>query len=429
MTNLNELQKKIGYEYTFDCVQCGYCLPACPTYETMRKETHSPRGRINLVKMAAEGKLNLEEIRDPIDKCLGCRACQVVCPTGVEYGRILEGAKEVLSDNQQLSFSKRVAKNFIFNDLFPNPSRMNLLGNLMWFYQVSGFQNIVQNIKILKIAPLNLGKFEAIMPKITSPNQRQKRKVVVKAEGKKRIKVALFTGCIMDTMFYETNQNTINLLKKSGAEVVIPEKQTCCGALHSHAGDVSVAKNLARKNIEVFEKEEIDYVINNAGGCGAMLKEYDHLFENDPEWSGRAKRFVNQSKDISEVLYELDGLTLTKSVKDIVTYQPSCHLSNVQKVHDEPLKLLNSIPGIRYKEMKDYNGCCGSAGIYNIVNYQESMEILDSKMEKFKPTQATTIVTTNPGCLLQMKMGIKREKLEGRVRVVHLVDLLMEASE
>ncbi|WP_209123659.1 (Fe-S)-binding protein [Alkalihalobacillus sp. BA299] len=429
MDNLKELQDKIGYKYTFDCVQCGYCLPACPTYDSMGKETHSPRGRINLVKMAAEGKIDLEEIREPIDKCLGCRACQTVCPTGVEYGKILEGAKESLADQQQLSMPQKAAKSFIFNHLFPHRSRMDSFGNLMWFYQASGVQKVVRGLKATKLAPLHLGEFESIMPRVVSPNKRKNRQAVVKAEGKTKTKVAFFTGCIMDSMFYETNQNSIELLRKSGAEVIIPDSQTCCGALHAHAGNVSDAKELAKKNIEAFEKENIDYVINNAGGCGSMLNEYGHLFDGDQEWGERARRFVAKSKDISEILYELNGLTFTREVNDVVTYQPSCHLTNVQKVVDEPLELLKNIPGIEYREMQDHNRCCGSAGIYNIVNYDDSMEILDSKMEKYKPTKATTIVTTNPGCLLQMKMGIKRENLEDRVRAVHLVDLLIEAIE
>ena len=233
----------------------------------------------------------------------------------------------------------------------------------------------------------------------------------------------------MDSVFHKTNRNTLTLLEKAGADVVVPEGQTCCGALHAHAGKGKDAKELAKRNIEAFEQIDVDYIVNNAGGCGAMLVEYDHLFEDDPEWIDRAKRFVAKTRDISQVLVELNGLTFSKEVNANVTYQASCHLTHVQRVTDEPLELLKSIPGIRYREMKGYDRCCGSAGIYNIVHYEDAMDILDVKMKKAKETEAAIIVTTNPGCLLQMKLGIKREGLEDKVRAVHLIDLLAEAVE
>ncbi|MBM7096936.1 (Fe-S)-binding protein [Bacillus sp. H-16] len=424
--SLKELQEKIGYSYTFDCVQCGYCLPACPTYETMGKETHSPRGRINLVKMAAEGKLDLSDLRDPIEKCLGCQACVTACPTNTQYGKILEGAKEVLNEESTLPFPKKKVQDFIFNRVFPSSKWMDTIGHFTWAYQKTGLQKFARKTGLSNFAPLNLAKFEQVLPNQVSPKVRSSRKGFYPAVGKAKASVAFFKGCIMDSTFYSTNQNTISLLNHAGADVYIPDEQTCCGALHAHSGEGDSAKVLAKRNIEQFEKYDVDYVVNNAGGCGAQLVEYDHLLKNDEQWRERAISFVRKSKDISSVLFELGGLPSLVEKQEVVTYQPSCHLTHVQKVTEAPKLLAKSAPGVTFKEMDDEQKCCGSAGIYNIVNYKEAMEILDVKMAKVKPTHAATIITTNPGCLLQMKMGIQREGLEEKVRAVHLVDFLFE---
>lgn len=428
MSMISELQRKLNYDETFNCVQCGYCLPACPTYETMKNESNSPRGRINLVKMFAEDRITIDDLREPIEKCLGCRACVTACPTNVQYGKILEGAKEVLESSEEKTKKQRITEKIIFEQVFPSKKWMDFIGNATWLYQISGLQKITQKTGITKMAPLHLGTFEAVLPDISSPLSRKKMSKHYYVKGPKKITVGFITGCVMNAIFQNINNETIHLLTLAGAEVIIPETQTCCGALHAHAGKMDSAKKLAKINIEVFENENVDYIVNNAGGCGATLIEYDHLFHYEEDWKKRAKSFVNKVRDISEILCELDGLSFTKEMNSIVTYQSSCHMTHVQKVTEEPLLLLNQVPGIRYQEMKDYNRCCGSAGIYNLVNYEESMEILDLKMGKAKDTKASIIVTTNPGCLLQMKLGIKREGLEGSIRALHLVELLVEAG-
>ncbi|MFQ3545038.1 (Fe-S)-binding protein [Halobacillus rhizosphaerae] len=426
MSNLQALQDKIQYEKTFDCVQCGYCLPVCPTYETMERETHSPRGRINLVKMVAEEKASVEDLKTPIEKCLGCMACTTVCPTNVQYGAILEGAKEVIEDNEIKPKSQQEMEDFIFNSFFPSSNWMNTLGNASWLYQRSGLQWMAQKTKVTGAAPLHLGQFEKVLPDLPNPMERLTRKRHVLPDYKLTTKVAFFTGCVMDSMFFKTNERTVELLRLSGAEVVLPKNQTCCGALHAHSGKAEAAKDLAKRNIEAFEVEEADYIVNNAGGCGAKMVEYVHLFEPGTEWHERAEEFVSKVRDISEVLVELDGIEFTTSVNRKVTYQPSCHMSNVQRVTESPRILLESLPGLHMKELSRPDFCCGSAGIYNILNYEDSMEILDVKMEDVKQTKPEAIVTTNPGCLLQMKMGIEREELNESVEALHLVDLLME---
>ncbi|NEU30887.1 (Fe-S)-binding protein [bacterium LRH843] len=423
------MHKGLAYNETFDCVQCGYCLPSCPTYHSMSKETHSPRGRINLVKMAAEGKVSLETLREPIDLCLGCRACETVCPTNVQYGKILESAKVALQkDKFEKSKSKKVFNDFVFKQTIPNETILNMMGYGLRLYQQTGLQKFAHKLGVLKMFPERLAAFEKITPQVSSPAKKKKRERILTPSMETVFKVGFFKGCIMDTMFATINDLSMKLLQESGCEVVLIEEQTCCGALQSHSGDRDITKGLAKKNIEAFESHQFDYVVNSIGGCGAMLVEYHHLFEDEPEWYDRAKKFAEKNKDISYILSKLD-VPIKKEIKKTVTYQPSCHMTNVQKVVEQPLQLLKSIPGITYIPLPEQNMCCGSAGIYNLVNYEESMDILDMKMDNVKKTHPDVIVTTNPGCHLQMKLGVDREQLTNKIEVVHLVELLAEACE
>lgn len=424
-----QLLQGLAYNETFDCVQCGYCLPDCPTYQSMNKETHSPRGRINLVKMAAEGKVSLDTLKEPIELCLGCRACETVCPTNVQYGKILDSAKVALQKEKHAhSKTKRATNNMIFKKTIPNDKRLNLLGRGLFLYQQTGLQKVAQTLGVMKLFPERLAAFEKITPTVSSPSQKKKRSKVLHPTKAPAYKIGFFKGCIMDTMFAKINDLSMKLLQASGCEVTLIEEQTCCGALQNHNGDREIAKGLAMKNIEAFEKYEFDYVVNSIGGCGAMLVEYDHLFDEESEWKERAEAFSKKNKDISYLLSQLD-VPLKKEINKVATYQPSCHMTNVQKVVQEPMELLKSIPGITYVPHKQPNMCCGSAGIYNLVNYEASMEILDMKMENVKKTHPDLIVTTNPGCHLQMKLGVEREKASDKIEVVHLVELLAEACE
>ncbi|MFD2923407.1 (Fe-S)-binding protein [Halobacillus naozhouensis] len=428
MNNVQTLQEKINYDKTFDCVQCGYCLPVCPTYETMERETHSPRGRINLVKLVAEGKASVEDLQEPIEKCLGCMACTTVCPTNVQYGQILEGAKEVIEDHQVKSTWQRKTEDFMFGSFFPSGKWMETLGNFTWFYQRTGMQNLVNSLSLTKIAPLHLDQFEQVLPTQPSPKKRSKRSKRYIRHKPAVAKAAFFTGCVMDSVFFETNENTIELLLRSGLEVILPEQQTCCGALHAHSGKVENSRELAKRNIRTFEEENVDYIVNNAGGCGARLIEYHHLFATGSSWHERAKVFVSKIKDISEVLADVEGLEFTKPTHRTVTYQPSCHMTNVQGIKSPPLELIKRLPGVTLKELERPDFCCGSAGIYNMIHYDESMDILDLKMKDVCEIQPESIITTNPGCLLQMRLGIEREGVSHAMDALHLVDLLLEAD-
>ena len=423
------IDARLAYEETFDCVQCGYCLPVCPTYITMGKETHSPRGRIHLVKMAAEGKITYSELAGPINLCLGCRACEVVCPTNVQYGKILESAKAVLLEEKKKVIPKRVKKfqEFLFASMIPNKKWMNTTGTVLALYQKTGLQKIAQKTGAVNILPVRYRTFEKVLPQTEGPWKRKERKNFYPAKGSKKLHVGFFTGCVMDSIFSAINMKSTQLLQIVGCDVTVIEEQTCCGALQSHSGDLEIAKKLAKRNIEAFEKYDFDYIVNSIGGCGAMLIEYDQLLKDEKEWNERAKAFVEKMVDISVILSQF-RLPFQKEIKKVVTYQPSCHMSNVQKRVEEPLELLQSVPGVQYVEMPNKNFCCGSAGIYNIVNFNESMEILDVKMKNIKKLpNPEIIVTTNPGCHLQMLVGVAREGLESHIRVVHLVELLAEA--
>jgi glycolate oxidase iron-sulfur subunit len=433
--NSNEKFVSLLHDLTYEaanmCVQCGYCLPACPTYESMGKESQSPRGRINLVKMAAEGKIDLQkDLAEPMDLCLGCRACETACPVGVPYGEIYEGARKVIALQEKEANQKREPaakmREHVLNHVFPRQKRLRLLGNVAWLYQKTSVNKAVQKLKLVHKASEPMGQFEKVLPRVESPLKRYKFGDVFPARGEKKATVAFFAGCVMDAMMSKINRLTIELLQSVGCEVIIPKGQNCCGALHAHQGMIDEAKELAKANIEAFEETEADYFINNAGGCGAMLREYDKHFKGDREWEERARRFVEKSRDITEVLAAFGPLPFQKEWNGIITYQDSCHLRNVQGVVDEPRLLLQSVPGAEYVEMKGSDRCCASGGIYNLIHFDESMKILDDKMENAKETKAQTIVTANPGCLLQMKLGVERSGLEN-ARALHIVEVMAEA--
>ncbi|MDQ0154074.1 (Fe-S)-binding protein [Robertmurraya andreesenii] len=426
-----EFKNRMNEDELLNCMRCGFCLPSCPTYiESGFKESHSPRGRIALMKAVVDGLIEPDEdFEKSLNQCLGCRACEPVCPSGVNYGHLLEEARDIINQNKKHSLPVRTVRKVVFDGLFPHQNRMRTAMGLLGFYQRSGLQKVARGTGIMKLFPESLATMERVLPKVPSMKEMKNRPEFLPAEAPKTKRVAFFTGCLMDTMFLETNNATMKLLQLAGCEIVIPKGQNCCGALHGHSGEKSGSKDLARKNIQAFEDLDVDYIITNAGGCGAFLVDYDHLLKDDPVWKDRAIDFKNKIKDITQILYEVD---FHKKVKlelpyQIVTYQDSCHLRNVMKTAAAPRALLQAIEGADYKEMKDADRCCGSAGIYNIVESEMSMQILDYKMEQTKSTHATTVVTANPGCLLQMKLGIEREGLSDKMRAVHIVDLLLEA--
>lgn len=360
-----------------------------------------------------------------------CRACEVACPVNVPYGEIYEGALEVINKEKEDKVAKKRMKsnkvlNLTLNQVFPYKKRLRTIGNFTWYYQNSGLNKVVRKTGIIGKVSEPMAAFEKVLPKIEAPSKRYKFNHIYEPVGEKIMSVAFFPGCIMDSVMSKINRVTIELLQKCGCEVWIPKSSTCCGALHAHQGKIDKAKELAKANIKAFDNMEVEYVINNAGGCGAMLYEYDKLLKGDHNWNERAQKFTKKSKDITEILNMLGSLPFEKEWEGIITYQDSCHLRNVQGVVDAPRELLRSIPGATYVELKDSHLCCASGGIYNLIHYDESMEILDKKMKHVENTNAKTIVTTNPGCLLQMKLGIERHEATKDVKAYHLIEILAE---
>ncbi|WP_042145153.1 (Fe-S)-binding protein [Paucisalibacillus sp. EB02] len=427
-----EFKEKMDYDELLNCMRCGFCLPSCPTYiESGMDESQSPRGRIAMMKAVVDGEIEPDEdVKRSLDLCLGCRACEPVCPSGVRYGHLLEQARDIINQNKKSSIPEKAVRGIVFNNLFPHQNRMVAATNLLGFYQRSGLQKVARKSGFMNFFPESLRTMEKVLPPVPIKKELKNRPNHLPALQRQKKKVAFFSGCLMDTMFMKTNDATMKLLQYAGCEIVIPDTQNCCGALHGHSGEREKSKEMAKRNIEAFEHVGADYIITNAGGCGAFLVDYDYLLKDDPTWSERAKEFSGKIKDITSILVELDFEKENLQLQEqFVTYQDSCHLKNGQKTFMEPRKLLQSIQGVTYVEMKDASRCCGSAGIYNIVESEMSMQILDYKMEQAKKTKAKTIVTANPGCLLQMKLGIEREGLSDTMRAVHIVDFLLEAYD
>ncbi|WP_307327017.1 (Fe-S)-binding protein [Evansella vedderi] len=409
-----------------DCVHCGICLESCPTYEVTGQEQHSPRGRVHLIKSVAEGKLSLnEQFMDPVFACLDCRACTTACPADVEVGPLIEEARGQIRQAMPLTGWKGMMSKFFLEGLFPHHERLNKVGTLLKFYQKSGMQTAVRKTGLINIMPDHLVAMEGVMPKVTqSVRKKYKHEDVIKAKTETKSEVAMLTGCIMDVMFGDVNDATVKVLTRNGNDVTIPKEQTCCGALHVHAGDREMGRKLAKQNMEAFH--DADTVITNAAGCGAMLKEYPELFREDPEWHEKAVEFSKKVQDISKYLYDT-GYEIPKAeLNTKITYHDACHLVHGQGVRQEPRDLLINIPGVEMVHMPNADRCCGSAGIYNLTNPEMAGAVLDNKMENV-PEEVEMISMGNPGCMLQMAMGVKKD---GRnQRVVHTVQLLNWAYE
>lgn len=402
----------------YQCVHCGLCLNHCPTYHALRLEPESPRGRIHLVRAAAEGRLELTEgFKEHLYLCLLCRACESACPSGVQYGRIAETAREVLGPPG--SPFARATLNLVFTQLLPYPRRLRTAARLLRLYQRTGLQRFVRSL-----LPKKLRDMDAMLPAIPG-RFFEPAQAVFPARGPCRAKVAMLNGCVMPLLFGDVNQATVRVLQRNGYEVVFPQNQICCGALNVHNGEQRAAKEMARRNIDAFLGAGVDAVIVNAAGCGAAMKEYGHLLRDDPSYGEKAASFGGLVKDAGEFLADR-GLTVPPGRLELtVTYQDPCHLAHGQRVRSQPRKLLNAIPGVKLVEMEASDRCCGSAGIYNVTHPGMSRQLLEEKMHAIAATGATAVVAPNPGCMLQLRCGAGQ--YGPAIEVYHLMDLLDRA--
>ena len=396
------------------CIHCGMCLASCPTYELTKLERSSPRGRIKLIKSVTEGTLTLTEtFAYEMNFCLDCQACETACPAGVKYGKMVEAARVEVENSVFNSF----IKTFFLKRIIPYKNRLKIIAILIRFYQKSGLQKLIRSTGILKYLFPSIEKVEDFSPIIPDKFSDQFIQEINPPVGKEKYKLAFSYGCLMNILLPEVNRDTVELLNKIHATVISPLNQTCCGSLNAHNGDIETAKKLAAKNIKEYSRYEYDYLISNSAGCGAFMKEYGELFKLDEVLAGKAAEFSKKVKDLSEFLAEAGIPEISSGFNGGVTYHDACHLVHTQKIYDEPRKIINSVKGINFIPLEDSTKCCGSAGIYNLIHYDASMELLKMKIDKIDDTNAEILLTGNPGCMLQIAYGVK--KFNKNVRVMH----------
>ena len=406
------------------CVHCGLCLNHCPTYRLWHQEADSPRGRIRQMQLVDDGRLELGDgFVTHIDRCLDCRACETACPSGVEYGKLVEVARAQIEQHYTRPLASRVTRDFVYRRLLPYPRRIARAARLLRIYQRTGLAALARGTGILKL--LGLDDRERLLPKIDREFFFAELGQTFPAQGARRARVAFFAGCVAQVTFSELNRATIRVLQANGCEVVVPAAQVCCGALPAHAGVRDVARDLARSNFAAFPVENFDAIITNAAGCGSTLKEYTHLFAVDDPAHEQAAKFAAKMRDVTEFLAELGLAAPMRSVPLRVTYQDSCHLAHGQKIREAPRKLIRAVPGVELIEMPLADQCCGSAGVYNVTQTDTSLELLALKMESVGETKSQAIVTANPGCILQLRAGAAIHRTGHEV--LHVVELLHRA--
>jgi glycolate oxidase iron-sulfur subunit len=458
------------YDLMRQCIHCGFCLPTCPTYAVLGVEMDSPRGRIYQMQAVAEGRMEVSpEFVDHMYCCLGCRACETACPSGVQFGKLIEAAREQIQlevahrppvngqakrgeteeplargdEDYPLhtdlpgtpaleTLTERLLRRFFFDIVLPSRLVTSLVFAGLKVYQRSGLQSLAHRTGLIDLAnalptPLQgqLKMPEELMPPASGDLLPRLLPEITPASGRRRYRVGFISGCIMDQVFRDINEASIRVLAANGCEVITPPQQHCCGALHVHAGEADQGRRLARHNIDVFEPYNCDVIIINSAGCGSNLKEYGHLLRDDPAYADRGQAFSAKVKDISEFLASIELNQDMGEVSRTVAYHDACHLVHGQKIKQQPRQLLQTIPGITMVNLKESDWCCGSAGIYNITNQEMASTLLERKMNNIGATGASVIATGNPGCMMQIALGARERGME--IDVVHPIQLLDEA--
>lgn len=402
-----------------DCVHCGFCLPACPTYAITGEEMESPRGRIYLMDLAARGEISVDEaFGSRIDSCLGCLACLTTCPSGVRYDKLIESARSQVEQHVPRGFTDRLFRALIFR-LFPYPRRLWLAAILGLFYRRSGVRDLLRSTGTIDRLPPRLRSLEALLPPVTVRALFTRVPARMAPAGEARFRVGLLAGCAQRVFFGDVNAATVRVLAAEGCDVYVPRDRQCCGALSVHAGKDADGRAMARATIEMFERYELDLVVANVAGCGSALKEYSDLLSNDPAFAERAAAFSARVRDISELLAELPPRARRHPIAKRVAYHDACHLANAQGVRSQPRQVLASIPDLTVQDVAEAHLCCGSAGIYNLVQPEKAEELGRRKAAHLAAVKPDVVATANAGCLLQIGRF-----LDDGIPVVHPVQLL-----
>lgn len=394
------------------CVHCGLCLAACPTYLETGNENLSPRGRVYQMRQLQSGRAALDDVAvAPIDSCLGCLACQPACPAGIHYGELLETTRDFIERGFTRPWFERALRRWVIEGVFPFPWRMRLALLPLKLIRALGLERFLPKFARDAAALVPSGVTRVDLPEV-SPG-----------EGPAKGRVGMITGCVQSVLFSPTNAATLRLLNRAGYDVVAPVQQGCCGALFSHSGRLEQARACARHNIAAFERHRLDYIIINASGCGSTLKNYGQLLKDDSVWVARAAAFSAKIKDLTEFLIPAGGRQPAASTTDRVTYHDACHLANAQGIRHQPRDLLKAVCGANFVELPETELCCGSAGTYNLTQPAMAARLQERKTGNILKTGAQTVVTTNPGCLLQIRAGLRKA---GRpdIEALHIADFL-----
>ena len=413
--------EKIDYEYFLDCVHCGLCTQACPTYVMTGNENDSPRGRIYLMRAVTDGRVDLNKnVRRHLELCLDCRSCETACPSGVQYGRLIEPFRlEMEKDVDSETKTNDWFHKFILFGLFPHPKRLRKALSFARLAQTLKLDSLMLATGLWRLLPPRLGRMATLLPKLRRADGKLEH--VMPAIGKRRARVALFTGCVQSEVFAQTNYATAHVLQQNGCDVIIPESQGCCGAIHYHTGSEEPAIEMAANNLKAFDRDDIDAIIINVAGCGSMLKDYAHLW-NDEETAEARSGFASKVKDVHEFLDEL-GFIPPKAPLDVkVTYHDACHLAHAQKVRQQPRNIIGQIPGVELVDLPESDMCCGAAGTYNLTETEMADQLSNRKLGNIRETGASIVLTANSGCLMQIDR--ERRVQDQSVRVMHPMDLI-----
>ncbi len=412
----------VDYEHFLECVHCGLCTTSCPTYTELDDENDGPRGRIYLMRAVADGRIDVSpRLQEHLRLCLDCRACETACPSGVHYGRLIEPFRLAMDEKEmEESLLKRFDwfREIVLFRLFPHAKRMRLALAPVKIAQRLGIYGLVERLGLLQLIPGRMGRMVTLLPRLKSGGP--KLPEFLAAKGRRRARVAFFVGCVADVMFRHTHWATLRVLQENGCDVVIPDGQGCCGAIHYHAGSSQGARAAADANLAAFDLDAVDAVIVNHAGCGAMMKEYGLHWQDEAQ--AARQRFADKVRDVNEFLDELGLVPPSGKIDTTATYHDACHLAHAQKIVDPPRRLLAQIPRLEVRDLEETEICCGSAGTYNLNHAEMASTLSRRKLKNIRATGAKIVLASNAGCLLQIAREVRQSKAP--LLVMHPMDLL-----